>query len=313
MYAIFDGIVESHTAGLPQNEGVKWTHLTPKEISEQMCQKGHSVSEYVVKQLLKVRGFKTRSMLKVNELKDVEQRNEQFEKIALLRQTFLKQGQPVLSIDTKKKELLGLFKREGQVYTQEAIKTYDHDFSSFSEGQVVPHGIYDIADNKGYISLGTSKETSEFVCDNIGYYWKNDLQFKYESSHTILLLCDGGGANSCAHYIFKYDLVKLANELKMNILVAHYPAYCSKYNPIEHRLFSQISRTWRGKPLVNIEFVKELTSKTQTKTGLEVEVRINHRTYLTKRQVTQEFKDNIQKYCIFDDKIPQWNYLIKCA
>ena len=311
LHAIFDQVVECHTAGLPQNESVIWTYLKPADIAQEMAQKGHAVSRYIVKQLLESKSYKTRSMLKVNELKEVEQRNEQFEKIAHLRKVFAEQGQPILSIDTKKKEMLGMFQRKGQSYTQQSIETYDHDFLSFSQGQVVPHGIYDVLDNTGYISLGTNKETSEFVCDNISHYWKEEFQFKYQDSHTMLLLCDGGGANSCLHYIFKYDLVKMANQLKMNILVAHYPAYCSKYNPIEHRLFSQITHTWDGKPLINIEFVKELTKRTKTKTGLEVKVRINDKTYLTKRQAPQEFKDNIHQYCIFDDKIPQWNYLIK--
>ena len=160
------------------------------------------------------------------------------------------------------------------------------------------------------MTLGISKDTSEFVCDNIRHYWTQILQHKYTHSDTILLLCDGGGSNASAHYIGKQDLVKLAKSLKINILVAHYPPYCSKWNPIEHRLFSQITHTWSGTPLLNIEFVKELTNKTITRTGLKVITTINNKQYLTKREVNPEFKENIKQYIQFDDKTPKWNYLI---
>ena len=129
----------------------------------------------------------------------------------------------------------------------------------------------------------------------------------------MLILCDGGSANSCLHYIFKYRLIELSKSLNMNIIIAHYPAYCSKYNPIEHRLFSQITRTWDGKPLYNVEFAKELTQQTSTKTGLEVKVKINNKVYQDKIPVPQKFKDNIDDFIIFDDLIPKWNYAIKVA
>jgi Rhodopirellula transposase DDE domain len=298
-------------AGLPQDSSVQWTHLKPSTICDKMQQAGHTISGYIAKKLLVSQGLTLRSMLKNDDLKVVENRNEQFEKISRLRQYFTRNSLPILSIDTKKKELLGNFKRPGQVYCSEFLSTYDHDFLSFSHGQLVPHGIYDVVDNKGYLTLGTSKETAAFVCDNIAYFWVQQLQYKYPNADTILLLCDGGGANSCLHYIFKYRLAQLSKTLDMNILVAHYPAYCSKYNPIEHRLFSQISHTWSGLPLYNIEFVKELTQMTTTRTGLQVYVNINRKTYETKVDVPQSFKDNLEQFCTFDDKIPKWNYIVK--
>jgi hypothetical protein len=307
----FDAVVADNTAGLPQDASVKWTHLSQVQIAEKMAARKSSVSRYLVKQMLALRGYKKRNLLKSNELKIVEGRNEQFERIAATREIFARNQLPQLSIDTKNKELLGNFYRKGSTYCMEGQKVNDHDFATFAEGRLVPHGIYDIADNTGYITLGTSKDTSQFVCDNLREYWLSDLQFKYPDAHTMLLLCDGGGSNSCLHHIFKQDLLKLSNQLKINILVAHYPSYCSKYNPIEHRLFAQISHTWSGVPLRNIQFVKELTDTTTTKTGLKVVSKINLKTYETKRTVDKDFTNQIQQFVTFDSKCPKWNYLIR--
>jgi hypothetical protein len=269
------------------------------------------VSLYHIGQMLTLRGFTKRKVLKKNTLKEVEGRNAQFEKIASYRDIFSKSGLAVISIDTKKKELIGNFSRTGTAYSTGEREGLDHDFLSSAQCQIIPHGIYDVNDNKGYITLGTSKDTSEFVCDNLRHCWLNHLQYKYADSDTFLLLCDGGGSNASAHYIVKQDLVNLAKSLNINILVAHYPPYCSKWNPIEHRLFSQITHTWNGVSLLNIEFVKELTNKTTTKTGLEVITYINNKTYLTKRMVASDFKENLSQFIFFDNLAPKWNYLIK--
>jgi len=249
----------------------------------------------------------------MNDLSQVEKRNEQFEKIAVYRKRFTDMNFPILSIDTKKKELLGNFYRPGTCYSQSMRRVNDHDFASFSQGQIIPHGIYDINTNTGYVTLGTSKDTSEFVCDNLRQVWTQHLQYLYPHAHTMMILCDGGGSNASAHYIVKQDLCKLSNQLKLNILMVHYPPYCSKYNPIEHRLFSQISRAWQGVPFDNIQFVKELTDKTATSTGLKVFAEINTKQYYCNRQVAENFKTNLNNQVMFDDKIPKWNYLIKPA
>lgn len=226
----FDRLLEGSTAGLPQDEGVKWTHLDRGQIVDLLAGEGLKVSRYHVAQMLRVRGYKKRKLLKMNDMKQVEQRNEQFEKIGCYRSVFTDQNLPVLSVDTKKKEMLGNFHRGGQCYSTATRRVNDHDFSSFSEGRVVPHGIYDVNANKGYMTLGTSSDTSEFVCDNLRRVWVEHLQFDYPQADTVLLLCDGGGSNASAHYIVKQDLVKLAKSLGISILVAHYPPYCSKYN-----------------------------------------------------------------------------------
>lgn len=298
-------------AGLPQDKDVKWTHLSERTIGDNLAEKNQITSRYHIKQMLKFRQYKKRSLLKKIALKDVEGRNEQFEKIATYRTSFTNEGLPVISIDTKKKELLGNFSRSGTAYSTSERHANDHDFLSATEGQIVPHGIYDVNENIGYVTLGLSKDTSEFVCDNLSKCWTETLQYKYPDAETMLLLCDGGGSNASAHYIVKQNLVKLAKSLNINILVAHYPPYCSKWNPIEHRLFSQITHTWSGVPLKNIEFAKNLTNTTTTRTGLKVITSINQKQYLTKREVSQKFRDNIEDYVTFDDERPKWNYLIK--
>ena len=290
---------------------VKWTHLSNTQISTKFGEMGFKVSRYHVKQMLRLRGYKKRKLVKMNDLSQTENRNEQFEKINIYRKQFTEMNFPILSIDTKKKEMIGNFYRSGSCYSQSMRRVNDHDFASFSEGQIIPHGIYDVNSNTGYITLGTSKDTSEFVCDNLLRVWTQHLQYQYPNAHTMMILCDGGGSNACSHYIVKQDLCKLSNLLNLNILMVHYPPYCSKYNPIEHRCFSQITRAWQGVPFYNIQFVKELTDTTNTSTGLSVFSHINTKKYLLKRQVNDVFKTNLDNYILFDDKLPKWNYLIR--
>ncbi len=261
--------------------------------------------------MLQLRGYKKRKLVKMNDLSQSEKRNEQFEKIAVYRKQFTNMNFPVLSIDTKKKEMIGNFHRPGSCYSKSMRRVNDHDFASFSNGQIVPHGIYDVNTNTGYVTLGTSKDTSEFVCDNLFRVWTQYLQYRYPHANTMMILCDGGGSNACSHHIVKQDLCKLSNLLKINILMVHYPPYCSKYNPIEHKLFSHISRSWQGVPFYNIQFIKELTDKTSTSKGLTVYSQINDKKYPIKRTVDENFKANYNNQIIFDDKIPKWNYLIK--
>ncbi len=188
-------------------------------------------------------GFRKRSYIKDIPLGQSIHRDEQFKYIAKLKERFLDAGNPVLSIDTKKKELIGCFHRKGHYYDQKFRKVNDHDFLSFAKAKMVPHGIYDIGQNKGYLTMGCSSDTSSFVVDNIIDHWQKDIQWDYLDKEWMLLLCDGGGSNNCRHYIFKQHLCRLARTLEMNILVAHYPPYCSKWNPIEHRLFSQVHKS----------------------------------------------------------------------
>lgn len=309
---IFLEVVKDYTAGSPQEQEVKWTNLTPPEIRQKLLEKDCQVSCYDARQLLAHYKFRRRKLLKCETLQQTEGRNEQFEYIALLKDAFLSNGLPVFSLDTKKKELLGNFCRSGSCYAIEPRKVKDHDFPSFADGKVVPHGVYDIGQNKGYLTLGTSHDTSAFVCDNLEYFWVNEMQWVYPDAEWMLLLCDGGGSNNCRHHIVKQDLWNLAQRLQINIMMAHYPPYCSKWNPIEHSFFCHVHRAWSGTVFENIQIVKELALKTSTTTGLTIDVRINEKHYEIKRKVNEEFKDNLNQYILFSDTLPQWNYSFIC-
>lgn len=302
--------INNYIAGLPNNSCIKWVGLLPGQICKKLIDKGIIVSLFIIKGLLQEFNFKKRKYSKSLSLGSPPDRNAQFEKIKVSTSEFIKRGMPTLSIDSKGKEPLGNFDRKQQYFGKDKRKVNDHDFKTHADGIVITHGIYDIAQNRGYLTLGTSKDTSEFVCDNIEWYWKNRIQWQYENADCLLLLCDGGGSNNCNHYIVKQDLYKLAKRLQIKIMVAHYPSYCSKWNPIEHRLFCHVHRAWEGAIFHDIQIVKELTLETSTKTGLEVEVRINDKVYETGRKFNHNFKNNINDFVIFDDKIPKWNYLI---
>ena len=239
-------------------------------------------------------------------MKQVKFRNEQFENIVRLRDVYIAQGNPVISMDTKKKEYLGHFYRDGHAYTQQTLLAFDHDFNSFAEGIIIPHGLYDVLHNKGYINLGTSKDTSEFACDSLRNWWYNQGRYDYPLATALLLLCDGGGSNNAQHYIFKSDLQQLADEIGIAIRVAHYPPYTSKYNPIEHRLFPHVTRACQGVLFKSVELVKQLMECTRTQPGLRVTVQIIDKIYQTGRKVADEFKQNIP--IVFDEHLPHWNY-----
>lgn len=196
------------------------------------------------------------------------------------------------------------------MYTQdEAIEVFDHDWKSLATGVVIPHGLYDLKLNLGYLHLGTSHDTGEFACDAIADWWNQHGRLHYPSATSILLLCDGGGSNSARQYLFKQDLQRLVNQLDIEIRIAHYPPYTSKYNPIEHRLFPHLSRVCQGVIFESVEIVKSLMEKAKTQTGLSVVATILDNVYQTGRKVTEEFKQTME--IVFDEYLPQWNYTAK--
>ena len=300
-------MLRDHTAGDPMDEKVRWTDLTLGDIVQALRDDhGIRVSKWVVRKLLKKHNYRRRKAQKRQTMKSVPHRNEQFENIARLIAEYEAAGNPVVSMDTKKKEHLGNFYREGHLYTLEELQTYDHDFKSYAEGIIIPHSLHDLRLNIGYIQLGTSHDTSEFACDSFRHWWHTYGRQHYPSATSILVLCDGGGSNSSRHYIFKADLQDLADEIGVEIRIAHYPPYCSKYNPIEHRLFPHVTRACQGAIFTSIELVKELMEKTHTKTGLKALVCIIDKVYQTGRKVAADFKENMR--IVFDNFLPQWNY-----
>lgn len=300
-------VLRDRTAGSPMDEQVRWTDLEPNDIVKHLRNDhGISVSKGTVRKLLKKHHYRKRKAQKKQAMKEVPNRNEQFENIAGLIAKYRNSKNPIVSMDTKKKEHLGNFYREGHLYTLEELQTFDHDFKSFAEGVVIPHSFYDLKLNKGYVQLGVSHDTGEFACDSFRHWWYTHAQKEYPGATSILVLCDGGGSNSSRHYLFKSDLQELADEIGVEIRIAHYPSYCSKYNPIEHRLFPHITRACQGVVFTSVELVKELIEKTHTANGLTVFVHVIDKVYQTGRKVAADFKDNMR--IVFDEFLPKWNY-----
>ena len=180
----------------------------------------------------------------------------------------------------------------------------------FRKGVAVPHGIYDIAKNICYLSIGTNKDTSESVKDNIEYHWENSIKFNYPDAKKMLILCDGGGSNSSRRHVVKEQLKQLAETWQMQIIVAHYPPYCPKWNPIEHRAFTYISKKWQGVVFQNYEIIKELAEQTVTKTGFSVVAYINTKLYETGKKASEEFMKTMP--ITFNKFLPEWNYMFDC-
>lgn len=285
---------------------VRWTNLTPTQIARRLAEMGTPAHRRVVKQLLDKHGYRRRKSRKAEAMGKHPDRDAQFRNIARLKQEYLAAGEPVISIDTKKKELLGNFHREGTLYTRQTITTFDHDFPSFAKGAVIPHGIYDLEHNLGHINLNMSHDTSQFACDSIAKWWQGHGQKQYPNATKLLLLCDGGGSNSASRHMFKQDLQSLADRLGLEIRVAHYPPYCSKYNPIEHRMFPHVTRACRGVIFHGIDIVKRFMEKTSTTQGLKVTVDLLDGMYETGRKCTDGIKQMMK--IAFDDVLPKWNY-----
>ncbi len=298
--------IKDRTAGDPMRQAVRWTDATPQEISDSLQAQAVCAGPRIVRRILERLGFARRQIAKGLPGGDSPHRREQFRHLAALIQAFLEAGNPVLSIDTKKKEYLGTLYRDGKGYCREALKAFDHDFPSLASGVIIPHGIYDLARNQGWIHLGLSRDTTQFACDSLRLFWHHDGQRLYPNASAILLLCDGGGSNSCHKHVFKEDLQSVVNDLAVPIRVAHYPAYCSKFNPIERRLFSHVTRACQGVLFDALHTVKGLIQKTKTQQGLTVTVRVLDTLYEGGRTVSDAFKKHMP--IVFEKLLPQWNY-----
>jgi hypothetical protein len=285
---------------------VHWTNLTPRAIAGRLREKGLRVSVRVVRQLLRKHHFVRRQARKAQTMGQHQDRDAQFQNIARLKQEYLDSPNPIISIDTKKKELIGNFYRDGYLYTQQIVTTFDHDFPSAADGVIIPHGIYDVKRNEAYLNLGTSHDTSEFACDSLWQWWCVLGRALYPDATSMLLLCDGGGSNSAQQYLFKEDLQKLADRMGIAIRVAHYPPYCSKYNPIEHRVFPHVTRACQGLIFHTITVAAEAMGRAQTRTGLHVLVNVIDKVYQTGRKVAEGFKESMR--LVFDTFLPRWNY-----
>jgi hypothetical protein len=306
--ATFRAVLADHTAGSPVAETLTWTDLTATDIATRLTERGLPVSVHIVEQLLDEHDYHRRKIQKDLPLDEHRDRDAQFQIIARLKQEYLASPNPMLSIDTKKRELLGTYYRAGTLYTTQTVRAFDHDFPSYADGVVIPHGLYDPRLNRGYLHLGTSHDTSAFACDCLADWWWRFGAGQYPKAQRLLLLGDGGGSNGANTYLFKADLQAWVNQTGLEVQVAHYPPYTSKYNPIEHRLFCHVTRACQGVLFRSMAVVKALMEKTQTRTGLRVVVDVVEKVYATGRKVAESVKQAL--HLVRDLVFPKWNYRI---
>lgn len=292
-------------------DGVLWTNLTRSEMACGLAEQGYEVSVTVVDRLLEACEMSQRKAQKVKTMRHDPDRNEQFEQIAELKEQYLEAELPVLSMDTKKKEMLGDYARSGHVFADRPLRAWDHDFPTHSLGVVIPHGLYDLSLNEGYLHLGDSRETSRFAADALIGWWRHYGQNRYPDAAELLLLCDCGGSNGANRIVFKKELQRVADRIDLAIRVAHYPPGCSKYNPIEHRLFPHITRKLQGLFLTSMEMFRDLARKATTKSNLRVYARTMRGLYekvTTSRK--SRLKDLEELHILRNPVLPRWNYFI---
>jgi hypothetical protein len=257
-----------------------WTHLKLGEIKRKLLE-DHAIKvcRNTVRRLLYRAGYKRRSLSKCIATGSYAKRNEQFELIFELIKLVQKMKCPIISIDTKKKERLGNLYRSGKFYSNQPVKVFDHDYPNLAEGKVIPYGIYDMTKNKGFMSIGVSHETAEFIGNAILWWWDGYGIHDYPDATNILIICDSGGANGYRKHVFKKVLQSTSSTIGKEIIVCHYPPYCSKWNPIEHKMFPHVHAAMEGVVFSSYQIVKELIEKTYTQQGLRVIARIDYNEY----------------------------------
>lgn len=276
------------TAGDPIT-GLKWTRRTTQKIAEQLQSLGIEICAKTVAKLLKQMGFSLRVNHKKLASKSAPDRDEQFNYIAELRERFVAEGNPIVSVDTKKKELVGNFKNAGVAWNQEPVLVKDHDFRSEAQGIAVPYGVYDLLANRGAMFIGMSFDTPQFSTENLEKWWRYEGCKRYPNATQLLVLGDGGGSNGHRVRAWKHGLqTRLCDRYGLTVTVCHYPTGASKWNPIEHRLFSFISKNWAGKPLDSYETVLKFARTTTTATGLKVKAYLVRKVYPKAVKITDD-------------------------
>jgi hypothetical protein len=288
----------------------KWVRSTLRQLSEALSTSGFVVGYVTVGRLLKNLGFSLKSNRKESTGPTHPDRDCQFRYIARVKKCFLAAGHPVISVDAKKKELIGNFKNPGRAWCREAEAVNVHDFPQDAVGRAIPYGIYDITHNLGYVAVGTWAETSEFAVDAICWWWELEGRSTFPDESKLLILSDAGGSDGCRFRLWKKRLQEqLADRLGIEVMVCHYPTGASKWNPVEHRLFSYISLNWAGKPLRSFEAMLNYIRGTTTKTGLKVEACLMDREYKKGIRVSKQEMNTLnlhrRRIC------PKWNYVIK--
>jgi len=302
-------LVEPATRGDPES-ALKYTSKSLRKLANELQSAGHKASHELVAKLLREEGFSLQANKKTLEGASHPDRNAQFEFINDDVKKQQHHNEPVISVDTKKKELVGNFKNNGRTWRPKGQpeKVSTHDFEIEELGKVVPYGVYDIDHNRGWINLGVDSDTAEFAVESIRQWWKNIGKQSYSHAKSLTITADSGGSNSSRARLWKYELQQFANETGLQIRVRHFPPGTSKWNKIEHRLFSFITQNWRGKPLISHAVIINLIASTTTRTGLKVDCRLDTNKYATGKKISD---NNYNKINLTPEKFHgDWNYSI---
>ncbi len=301
--------IEPHKRGEPESP-LQWVSKSLRNIEGALKADGIAASYRIIGEALKEKGFSLQSNRKTYEGKGHQDRDAQFEFINRKVKEFMSENQPVISVDAKKRELVGNYKNNGTDWRKKGspIEVNAYDFLTESEGVAIPYGIYDMGINKGWVNVGITKDTAEFAVQSIRNWWYKMGIYYHNNASSLLIAADGGGSNSTKGKLWKFELQKFANETGMHIEVTHFPPGTSKWNKIEHRLFSYISKNWRGRPLVSYEVIVKLIASTRTKKGLNVECQIDKNLYETGIKIADKQMEDIN--IVRSSFHGEWNYSI---
>ena len=304
-----DGLVEPTARGDPESP-LRWTCKSARTLAEELTARRHPVSHTKVTQLLRKDGYSLQGNRKTEEGEDHPDRDAQFRHINRAVKAALRAGEPVISVDTKKKELVGNYQNQGRQWRKEGMpeKVQVHDFPGPEVPRAYPYGIYDLGRNAGFVNVGTDHDTGAFAVASIRGWWRAEGRRLYPRTDRLLITADGGGSNGWRLRLWKWELQRLADQTGLALMVCHFPPGTSKWNKVEHRLFSFISSNWRGEPLRDYETVVRLIAGTTTAKGLKVTCRLDHRKYPVGRKITNEEFAQIN---LKPDKFHgEWNYTI---
>ena len=302
-------LVDPVTRGDPQSS-LRWTCKSTGQLADELTKQGHRVSPRTVGRLLKAAGYSLQSNRKTKEGRNHPDRNAQFEHINATVMAFQRRGQPVISVDTKKKEIIGNFKNGGREWRPkgEPEEVLVHDFLDKKLGKAIPYGVYDVTKNEGWVSVGIDHDTAVFATEAVHRWWKKMGRQRYRTAKRLLIMADGGGSNGHRSRLWKVSLQRLANQMQMPIQVCHFPPGTSKWNKIEHRMFCHITQNWRGRPLVSHEVIVNLIANTMTSQGLRIRAALDTGAYPVGVKVTnEELADVRLKLAAFHG---DWNYTV---
>ena len=304
-----DGLLDPSVLGDPQSP-LRWTSKSVRNLADELRVMGHDVSHRIVADLLHEAGYSLQGNRKEKEGRSHSDRNAQFEHINRRVKAQQRRHQPVISVDTKKKELVGDFKNAGREWRPDGFpeRVRVHDFKIPELGKAIPYGVYDLARNAGWVSVGIDHDTGSFAVHSIRRWWQAMGHRTYPKATSLLITADGGGSNGSRNRLWKWELQKLADSVGLNIRVCHFPPGTSKWNKIEHRMFSYITINWRGKPLTSLAVIVSLIAATKTRKGLRIRAELDKRTYPKGQQITDEQMDtlNLRRDSFHGD----WNYTL---